>query len=275
MSVATQACALILGLVGGAGVYLLVVSRHSSPVSSRKSRVSLSALVLPALLGVLSAGLVVLLIGIIGLACAAGFIGATATAFLRARKRARTQRAIEECYPDLIENLISRVRSGSGLLDALANAATAAPPAISLPAKRFWAAVQVSGDASACLDQLKAEWSSPTGDVVIETIRVSHDVGGTRVVEVLRELADQVRRDRNLRREVEAKQSWVSVAARVGVAAPWVVLILLSFRSEAASAYNSPAGIALIVCGLCLSVVAYRLMISLGRTPSPQRVFAE
>jgi tight adherence protein B len=90
----------------------------------------------------------------------------------------------------------------------------------------------------------------------------------------LRELADQVRRDRNLRREVEAKQSWVRVAARVGVAAPWVVLVLLSFRSEAANAYNSPVGVGLIVCGLALSIVAYRLMISLGRSPVAARVFA-
>jgi tight adherence protein B len=89
----------------------------------------------------------------------------------------------------------------------------------------------------------------------------------------LRELADQVRRDRNLRREVEAKQSWVRVAARVGVAAPWVVLVLLSLRSEAANAYNSSAGITLIVCGLALSVVSYRLMLSLGQVPPTQRVF--
>ena len=58
------------------------------------------------------------------------------------------------------------------------------------------------------------------------------------------------------------------------MAAPWVVLVLLSFRAETAAAYNSPAGLTLIVCGLALSVVSYRLMIALGRTPSARRVFS-
>jgi tight adherence protein B len=137
----------------------------------------------------------------------------------------------------------------------------------------MWRSVQISGDASACLDELKAQWASPTGDLLVETIRVAHEAGGNRVVDVLRELADHIRRDRNLRREVEAKQSWVRVAARVGVAAPWVVLILLSFRAETAAAYNSPVGITLVICGLALSVASYRLMIALGRTPTPRRVF--
>jgi tight adherence protein B len=212
--------------------------------------------------------------GIIGLALAAGFVGAMATHFVRTRRNAKAARVVDESFPDLIENLISRVRSGVGLLDALAQAAANAPAVVATPAREFWAAVQISGDASACLDDLKESWASPTADLIIETVRVAHDAGGANVVEVLRELADQVRRERNLRREVEAKQSWVRVAARVGVAAPWIVLVLLSFRSEAASAYNSPAGVTLIVCGLALSVVSYRLMISLGRTPAPRRVFS-
>jgi len=63
-------------------------------------------------------------------------------------------------------------------------------------------------------------------------------------------------------------------AARLGVVAPWVVLLLLASRPEAAAAYNSPAGLALLTGGLVVTVVAYRVMIALGRLPEERRWFA-
>ena len=53
-----------------------------------------------------------------------------------------------------------------------------------------------------------------------------------------------------------------------------VVLLLLATRPEAAAAYNSPAGVVLIVSGLLVSVIAYRVMIRLGRMPEERRWFA-
>jgi len=73
---------------------------------------------------------------------------------------------------------------------------------------------------------------------------------------------------------VEARQSWVVNAARLGVAAPWIILILLASRPEAALAYNSPAGVVVIASGLALSVIAYRIMIALGRLPEERRWFS-
>ena len=74
-----------------------------------------------------------------------------------------------------------------------------------------------------------------------------------------------------VRAEVEARQSWVVNAARLGVAAPWIILVLLSTRPEAALAYNTPAGSAVIAGGLVLSLLAYRIMIALGRLPEERR----
>ena len=63
-------------------------------------------------------------------------------------------------------------------------------------------------------------------------------------------------------------------AARLGVAAPWIVLVLLASRPEAASAYNSPLGLVVLGSGLVVTIVAYRLMIALGRLPEERRWFA-
>ncbi len=280
MTAPMTALALALGLAAGIGVFLIIVRRpgmtgEGGLRSLHRNRAKASpGIAIGSTAIAIGAGVIAFLAtGVIGLALAAACLGALVLPWRRRRSTMRVRRRIEQAYPDVIESVISRVRSGGRLLESLAVAASQAPGAIADPARRFWASVQVSGDASACLDELKREWASPTGDLLVETVRVAYEVGGTRVVEVLRELADQIRRDRNIRREVEAKQSWVRVAARVGVAAPWVVLVLLAFRSEAALAYNSPAGLALIITGLALSVVAYRLMLVLGRTPTPTRMF--
>jgi tight adherence protein B len=279
MTLDAHVLAVLIGLMGGAGLFLLVLPARpfeSAETSIRNARLGVDwKLVTLAVTLAVGGGLATFLVtGVVGLGLAAAFVGATAPVWWRSRMRVRHERAVEGCYPDLIEGLIAQVRSGATLMRGLARAASSAPHAVAAPAAHFWSSVQVSGDASACLDELKTQWASPTGDLLVEAVRVAHDVGGAQVIDVLRELADQVRRDRNVRREIEAKQSWVRVAARVGVAAPWVVLVLLSFRSEAAHAYNSPVGLTLIVCGLALSIVAYRLMLTLGRSPISHRVFA-
>jgi tight adherence protein B len=48
----------------------------------------------------------------------------------------------------------------------------------------------------------------------------------------------------------------------------------LSTRPEAAAAYNSAGGVVLIVGGLCLSIIAYRVMLFIARIPEERRWFA-
>jgi tight adherence protein B len=103
---------------------------------------------------------------------------------------------------------------------------------------------------------------------------LAREVGGTELPAVLRALAAALRQDAAVRAEVEARQSWVVNAARLGVAAPWVVLVLLASRPEGAAAYNSPAGRALLGTGAAVTVLAYRIMVALGRLPEERRWFS-
>jgi tight adherence protein B len=61
-------------------------------------------------------------------------------------------------------------------------------------------------------------------------------------------------------------------AARLAVAAPWLVLALLASRPESVAAYNRPAGTVVLVVGAVVSVAAYRLMLMIGRLPEERRV---
>jgi tight adherence protein B len=61
-------------------------------------------------------------------------------------------------------------------------------------------------------------------------------------------------------------------AARLALAAPWVVLALLSLRPETVAAYDSPAGVLVLAAGGGVSFAAYRAMLRIARLPVEERV---
>jgi tight adherence protein B len=131
-----------------------------------------------------------------------------------------------------------------------------------------------TGNFGIAVDGLKARLADPVADRIVGTLRMAREVGGTELPSVLRALSASLRQDAAVRAEVEARQSWVVNAARLGVAAPWIVLLLLAGRPEAAAAYNSPAGLTLLGVGFVVTVVAYRIMMAVGRLPEERRWFA-
>jgi tight adherence protein B len=72
---------------------------------------------------------------------------------------------------------------------------------------------------------------------------------------------------------VEARQSWVTNAGKLGLAAPWIVLGLLCTRPEAARAYATPQGTVLLLVAAAVTLVAYRVMLAIGRLPDDRRWF--
>lgn len=194
------------------------------------------------------------------------------TTWLRSRAR-RLRRARRALWPDVCELLVASVRAGMPLPEAVAGLSVAGPPALRAAFAQFGADLSASGHFDSAALRVKAALGDPVGDRIVETLRMARQVGGTELTAVLRSLAGSVRADAALRGEVEARQSWIRGAAVLGVVAPWVVLALLATRPEGAAAYGSPEGIALVVGGAGVSVVAYRLMMRLGRLPEPQRWF--
>ena len=119
---------------------------------------------------------------------------------------------------------------------------------------------------------LKDDLADPVGDRVCETMRVAREVGGSDLGTVLRTLSELLRSDARTRAELETRQGWVVNAARLAVAAPWVVLLLLGTQSTTLHAYNSRAGRCCWRSGAAVCVVAYRIMLRIGRLPEEQRV---
>ncbi|MGI9823920.1 type II secretion system F family protein [Agromyces sp. Marseille-Q5079] len=197
-----------------------------------------------------------------------------ATVPLAVRSRADRRRARNRSvWPDVVDHLVASVRSGMPLPESV-GALAVLGPAVTRPAfARFDADYHRTGNFGACLDALKATLADPVADRILETLRMAREVGGSELTAVLRSLSGYLREDAALRSEVVARQSWIRNAARLGVAAPWLLLVVLSSRAETLTAYNSPAGAALIVVGVIVTVVAYQAMTALGRLPEERRWF--
>jgi tight adherence protein B len=58
----------------------------------------------------------------------------------------------------------------------------------------------------------------------------------------------------------------------LAVAAPWIVLAMLSTRPDSLQAYSRPTGVLVLAVGAGLTLVAYRLMVRIGRLPEEARV---
>lgn len=225
------------------------------------------------MLGIAVGALVFALVPVVAVAGAAGILALCLPALVVVWRARAQRRATRVVWPDVVDHLVSAVRSGLALPDSVVTLAHSGPPLTRAAFADFERDYRMTGGFGDSLDRLKDRLADPVADRIIETLRMSREVGGNELTTVLRNLAIYLRQDAAIRSEVEARQSWIVNAARLGVAAPWVVLLLLSTRPEAAQAYNSPAGVVVIAVGLGLSVVAYRLMIGIGRLPEERRWF--
>lgn len=197
--------------------------------------------------------------------------GGLPVALLKSRARKRLAE-FRELWPDVVDNISSAVRAGLSLAEALAQVGERGPVALRDPFRRFGADYASTGRFADSLDRLKARLADPVGDRVIEALRIAREVGGGDLGRLLRSLSSFLRDDARTRSELESRQSWSVNGARVAVAAPWLVLAMLSFQGDVIQRYNSPVGALIIAVGAVVCVVAYRVMLRIGRLPEPQRV---
>ena len=187
--------------------------------------------------------------------------------------RARQRRSeLRDLWPEVVDNLASGVRAGLSLPEALTQVGLRGPAELRRPFQRFGEDYRATGRFYQCLDRLKVGLADPVGDRIVESLRMAREVGGTDLGRLLRTLSAFLREDARTRAELETRQGWTINAARLAVAAPWIVLALLSLRPEAVDAYNSAAGLVVLLIGGGLCLVAYRLMVRIGRLPEEERV---
>ncbi len=207
-------------------------------------------------------------------ALAFGAIGAYLPVALVSGRARRRQREFAEVWPEAVDNLASAVRAGLSLPDALTGLGTRGPEPLREAFDAFGLDYQVTGRFHDCLDRLKVRLADPVGDRVIEGLRIAREVGGGELGRLLRNLSGYLREEARTRSEMEARQAWTVNGARLAVAAPWIVLLFMAFRPEIIRHYATPAGTFVLGLGAALCVVAYRLMMRIGRLPTERRILS-
>ncbi len=200
-------------------------------------------------------------------------VGSAAAPVSVLRRRAlRRRAAMRDLWPDVVDNLASAIRAGMSLPEAVAALGERGPEPLREPFLRFGADYRATGRFDECLETLKSTLADPTADRVIASLALARAVGGSDLGRLLRTLSGFLREDARTRAELESRQSWTVNAARLAVAAPWVVLGMLALRPEAVEAYDSTGGLVVLGTGAAVCAGAYRLMLALGRLPAEERV---
>ena len=222
----------------------------------------------------IAAGIALAVTGVFGVVPIAAAVGA-ALPWLGISSRARRRRKQRsQVWPEVIDHLVAGIRSGLPIPEALAGVAANGPAEVSAEFSSFAADYRATGSFTYSVDRLKSSLADPVADRLLETLRMGREVGGSEIGAVLRQLGSYLRNEQAMRGELLARQSWITYAARLGLVAPWLVLIALSFRPETAAAFNSAAGILVILSGAVITIAAYRVMIIIGRLPEEGRFFA-
>ena len=227
-----------------------------------------------AVVGVAVALLIQVVSGTPPVAVAFGLLGASLPVAVVSARARRRQREFAEVWPEAVDNLASAVRAGMSLPDALSALGTRGPEPLREAFDEFALDYQVTGRFGESLDRLKARLADPVGDRVVEGLRIAREVGGGELGQLLRNLSGYLRDEARTRSEMESRQAWTVNGARLAVASPWIVLLFMSFQAEVIHRYASPGGVVVLAIGAVTCVVAYRLMMRIGRLPTERRILS-
>lgn len=280
----------VVGLLFGLGLFLVV--RSTSPPAPRvrrgptpRERVA-DLLAQAGVDSVTPGGLVVSCLGVGGVvalamyvvsqspvvSCAFGLLASWSPVAVVKLRRRRRRAELRELWPEVVDNLASAVRAGLSLPEALSQLGTRGPVELRAAFTAFGEDYRATGRFYDCLDRLKAALADPVGDRIVESLRMARQVGGSDLGRLLRTLSAFLREDARTRAELETRQGWTVNAARLAVAAPWIVLAMLSLRPEAVAAYDTGTGLAVLAVGAGTCLIAYRVMLRIGRLPDEERV---
>jgi tight adherence protein B len=279
----------VVGLAGGVGLFLMWWSCWDTPDRGNRERKpghladllaaagvdKVSATGLAGTCAGLGIFVALVLFGLSGswpIACCFGLFGAwLPITILRWRARKRTA-VLRQLWPDVVDHLRSAIRAGLPLPEALIQLGEKGPEELRPIFREFGADYRAGGQFDGSLNKLKQRLADPVADRIIEALRLTREVGGSDLGKLLGTLAEFLRENSRTRSELEARQSWTINAARLAVAAPWIVMILLATRPEAIQAYNTPMGAAVLLGGLVVSLVCYTVMLKIGALPQDERV---
>jgi tight adherence protein B len=178
-----------------------------------------------------------------------------------------------EAWPAFVESVISSIAAGSSRVEAFELAVARAPSNLQMGLRPFEDALKRRRLADA-LQELRASFENAQVDEFVQILTLNEKFGGAGLVGVLKTYAKACRAWNAAEAQVRSKNAASLTVAKLGVAAPWILLTLLLGRPESATSFENSAGIAILLGGLVVCVCAFSLIVLLGRQREEVRVYA-
>ena len=223
--------------------------------------------------GVLGFLLARALLGTNLLAIPCAVLGALIPSMLIKRNTQRRQESLAGLWPEILDHMISGLRSGLSIAETISSLSTRGPEnsrPIFLECKRLLLA---GSDMPSIFEYIKREFSDPVADQVCEVLDFARGTGSRDTAITLRTLGDFIRSDIAVRGEIHAKLGWIKNSAIVAAAAPWILLVILSSQPTTLQAFSTLSGHLILLVGVVLSVLAYLWMSRVGRVHEIPRIF--
>jgi len=271
--------AVVVGLLFGTGL-VIVASVFGGMVEPWRKPHALTLLPAPrtvavaVLCGVVVGGALLLGTRQVPLAIGGGIFGIGAPHSIQQSLLRRRRRLMRENWPEVLDDVVSALRAGLSIGEAVAAQGTRGPESMRPYFLRFSEQLEATGRMEESLDALKEGFADPVADRTVEAMRLASQLGGYDLAAMLGELSQTLRAENRARGELLARQSWTVNGARIAAAAPWMVLALLYTRPGTAQAFSNPLGSLVLLFGLAATVVAYIAMIRIGRLPEEPRVLS-
>ena len=175
-------------------------------------------------------------------------------------------------WPEAIRDVLAGLGAGQTLHRSLCMLGQSGP----LPLRPTWQRYERNAaaiDVPTALDIARDELDDPISDRVIEAFVAAHEHGREVIIAVLRSLADNVTKDLQVIEQITTSQTEIRSQAVVAVILPFGVLAFLVAANESyRSFYQSTAGWIVVIIGVAMAVGGWKLITTLGRIPTEQRV---
>lgn len=190
---------------------------------------------------------------------------------LRLRAKQRSDQ-LAKLWPEVLDSLQSAASSGYGIVDSLEEISRTGPLRVRAPFQELVQRIDSGFGMDQSLDWFKSQLGQIQADRFVELVRIVHSSGGVGYLDSLRAQALRTRSEIALWAELDSKQGWVTGTAKLAIVAPWIVVGTLAARAENVAIYNTAEGTAVLVIGLLVSLIAYRIVGLLGSLSKPGRV---
>jgi tight adherence protein B len=190
---------------------------------------------------------------------------------LRLRAKQRSDQ-LAKLWPEVLDSLQSAASSGYGIVDSMEEISRTGPLRIRVPFQELVQRIDSGFGMDQSLDWFKSQLGQIQADRFVELIRIVHSSGGVGYLDSLRAQALRTRAEIALWAELDSKQGWVTGTAKLAIVAPWIVVGTLAARAENVAIYNTAEGTGVLVIGLLVSLIAYRIVGLLGSLSKPGRV---